>query len=51
MIEKNFAAGELKEAAVQWQAQKGWRKVRQRCERLGWWCLLDEIITDLRRGG
>ncbi|MDD5026532.1 MAG: recombinase family protein [Candidatus Peribacteraceae bacterium] len=31
----------LKEAAVQWQAQKGWRKVRQRCERLGWWTILD----------
>jgi len=49
--EKNFAADELKEDAVQWQAQKGWRKVRQRCIRSGWWCLLDEIITDLGRGG
>jgi len=41
----------LKEAAVQWEAKKGWRKVRQRRECTDWWCLLDEIITDFRGGG
>jgi len=36
---------------VQWQAQKGWRALRQRRASMRWWCLLDAIITDFRRGG
>jgi len=41
----------LKEDAVQWEAQKGWRKVRQRCIRSGWWCLYEKTRTDLQGGG
>ncbi len=51
MIEKNFGAGEFKEDAVQWEAKIGWRAVVARATCRNWWCLLDEIITDLRRSG
>ena len=31
----------LKEDAVQWQAQKGWRALRQRRASIDWWAILD----------
>jgi len=52
--EKNFAAGELKEDAVQYEAKIGWRVLRVSARSRDWWCLGDKIITDFRehwRGG
>lgn len=31
----------LKEDAVQWQAQKGWRTLRQRGGSISWWAMMD----------